>query len=102
VLLIAVLFALVAGLLFLVAWQWPRIVALFPQEEGTDMTQEQITREERLRVLRELEQSRSAQSEANEMTEAQKEAALESIAEPDESGYTEEQKLEILNSLNTN
>lgn len=97
---VAIFFALGAGLLFLLVWQWPNIIALLPRETPQGPTAEEIELEARMQVLRELEQSRTG---APDMTEAQKSAAIEAVADgPDESGFTEEEKMDILNSLNAN
>jgi hypothetical protein len=100
VLLAAVLFALVASIIFLVVWKWPDFFRMDMEEPKT---KEQIEYEARIQTLRELEQSSLRGGDT--MSEAQKDAALNAVGasaedEPDESGFTNQQKIDILNSLN--
>ncbi len=89
----AAAFALVALAVFLIVWKWP----LFFSMKETSAPTSSLVEEEKMQVLRQLEQSGAV-----DMSESEKDAALETLAESNQgggAGLTAEQKLEILNSL---
>ena len=117
VLFAAAVFALVAIGIFLIVLKWPHFFSVSMEESKT---QEDIEYEAKIQILREIAQSDPALTKGEMMTDAEKSAALQGLessnstnnvnaqsdaevsAGPDESGFTQEEKLNILDSLNSN
>jgi hypothetical protein len=102
VMLAASLFALVAALVFLLVWQWPKVMSLFRMDSADDAMNRELTEEEKMQILNELQLSNQ---NASEVTQTEQQAALESVSKSsasDENRPSEQEKINILNSLNAN
>jgi type II secretory pathway component PulM len=98
-LLAASVFAAVAFIVFFLVWKWP---AMFGIEVADEAAQEEMTTEEKLNVLAQI---RLSDPEAFPMTVSQKAEALEGLSagssvEGDTATLDNEQKLNVLGSLN--
>lgn len=92
-LVVAVLFALAAIVIFILVWQWPAFFNMRGEEEKTS----EITEEEKRRILQDLSQSGAA-----DMPSTEKRAALEAVdASSQESGaeVSTGEKMDTLRAL---